>query len=108
MKAFILRLSDLLCNVELIIDDLSRRGFMNAPDYAQRSLKNSLNLSVNEDLVTSAKVKNINLSFFLESKLLELLNNGTKSCGGRDLNPRIPAEQDLKSCAFGQLGYPRF
>jgi|GEM_PF-4700102 len=51
MKAFILRLSDLLCNVELIIDDLSRRGFMNAPDYAQRSLKNSLNLSVNEDLV---------------------------------------------------------
>ena len=32
---------------------------------------------------------------------------GNTSCGGWDLNPRIPAEQDLKSCAFVQLGYPR-
>jgi hypothetical protein len=71
------------------------------------SCKKSLNLSVNEDLVNAAKAKNINLSFFLESKLLELLNDELKTCGGRDLNPRIPAEQDLKSCAFGQLGYPR-
>ncbi len=30
-----------------------------------------------------------------------------ESCGGRDLNPRIPTEQDLKSCAFVLLGYPR-
>ena len=81
---------------------------MNTYDYTYRRRKKKLTLSVNKDLVSAAKVKNINLSFFLESKLSELLNNGTRSCGGRDLNPRIPAEQDLKSCAFGQLGYPRF
>ena len=81
---------------------------MNTYDYTYRRRKKKLTLSVNKDLVSAAKAKNINLSFFLESKLSELLNNGTRSCGGRDLNPRIPAEQDLKSCAFGQLGYPRF
>jgi hypothetical protein len=80
---------------------------MNTYDYTYRGQKKKLTLSVNKDLVASAKEKRINLSFFFESKLTELLNTGNSSCGGRDLNPRIPAEQDLKSCAFGQLGYPR-
>ena len=31
----------------------------------------------------------------------------SKTCGVRDSNPRTPARQDLKSCAFGQLGKPR-
>jgi hypothetical protein len=30
-----------------------------------------------------------------------------KKCGGRDLNPRIPAEQGPKPCAFSKLGNPR-
>jgi hypothetical protein len=80
---------------------------MNTYDYTYRGQKQKLTLSLNRDLVTSAKAKNINLSFFFESKLAELLNTCNSSCGGWDLNPRIPAEQDLKSCAFGQLGYPR-
>ncbi len=29
-----------------------------------------------------------------------------RGCGGRDLNPRIPTEQDLKSCAFGHARLP--
>ncbi len=27
-------------------------------------------------------------------------------CGGWDLNPRMPAQQDLKSCTFGRLVLP--
>jgi hypothetical protein len=80
---------------------------MNTYDYTYRGQKQKLTLSVNEALVNAAKEKRINLSSFFETKLLKHLNNGNNSCGGRDLNPRIPAEQDLKSCAFGQLGYPR-
>ena len=80
---------------------------MNTYDYTYKVGKKKLTLSVNKDLVTSAKEKRINLSAFLESKLEELLFLSDNSCGERDSNPRIPAEQDLKSCAFVQLGYPR-
>ncbi len=31
---------------------------------------------------------------------------GLFQCGGRDLNPRSPTAQDLKSCAFGQAPPP--
>ena len=41
-------------------------------------------------------------------RVVSEMEKEVKSCGGRDSNPRIPAEQDLKSCAFVQLGYPRF
>ena len=81
---------------------------MNTYDYTYRRRKKKLTLSVNKDLVSAAKAKNINLSFFLESKLLELLNTEIKTCGGWDLNPRIPAEQDLKlfrELLFGNGGF---
>ncbi len=37
----------------------------------------------------------------------KILSISGKVCGGRDSNPRRSAPQDLKSCPFGQLGYPR-
>lgn len=46
---------------------------MNTYDYTYRGQKKKLTLSVNKDLVTAAKENNINLSAFVESKLLELL-----------------------------------
>jgi hypothetical protein len=55
---------------------------MNTYDYTYRGQKQKLTLSVNKDLVTSAKEKRINLSFFLESKLSELLDAEIKTCGG--------------------------
>jgi hypothetical protein len=57
---------------------------MNTYDYTYRRQKKKLTLSVNKDLVNAAKAKNINLSFFFESKLAELFNTGNRSCGGWD------------------------
>jgi hypothetical protein len=50
--------------------------------------------------VNAARAKNINLSFFLESKLSELLDNDNNQCGGQDSNPRTPAGADLESATF--------
>jgi post-segregation antitoxin (ccd killing protein) len=46
-------------------------------------MKQKLTLSVNEDLVNAAKARRINLSAFVESKLLELVNEDTNQCGCR-------------------------
>jgi hypothetical protein len=73
---------------------------MNTYDYTYRCGKKKLTLSVNKDLVMAAKEKNINLSAFVESKLLELLSPGINSCGGRDSNTRTPTRQGPKPCAF--------
>ena len=87
--------------------DLREVGRMNTYDYTYKGVKKKLTLSVNKDLIASARGRRINLSAFLENGLEEFLFFGKGECGGRDANPRIPTEQDLKSCAFVQLGYPR-
>ncbi len=52
------------------------------------------------NLENTAKSKRINLSFFLESKLQELLTAENSQCGGQDSNPRTPAGADLESATF--------
>ncbi len=49
-------------------------------------VKNKLTLSVDSEIVKQAKEFNINISTFLEVKLVEYLANREK-CGRRDLNP---------------------
>ena len=80
---------------------------MNTYDYTYKSGKKKLTLSVNKDLVNAAKAKNINLSYFLESKLSALLDDEIRTCGGRDSNTRTPTRQGSKPCAFSKLSNPR-
>ena len=51
-----------------------------------RMSKYKLTLSVDEEIVKQAKEWNINISTFLEVKLVEYLTR-RKGCGRRDLNP---------------------
>ena len=59
---------------------------MNTYDYTYKGVKKKLTLSVNKDLVVVAKQNGINLSFFLEEKLRELINQKME-CSAGDLNP---------------------
>lgn len=49
-------------------------------------VKHKLTLSVDSEIVKQAKEFNINISTFLEVKLVEYLANRAE-CGRRDLNP---------------------
>gem|GEM_PF-2201352 len=68
--------------------------------YTYKPERRKLTLLVDKNLIELARDMGINLSRFLEEKLREELNHKNNACGGRDLNPRTPSGQDLKSCAF--------
>jgi len=60
-------------------------------------------LTIDEEVLRKAKEIGLNISQFCETKLrkaIEQLSNpgvGEEKCGGRDLNPRRPTPEDLKS-----------
>ena len=60
-------------------------------------------LTIDEEVLAKAKEIGLNISQFCETKLkqaIEQLSNpgvGEEKCGGRDLNPRRPTPEDLKS-----------
>ena len=49
-------------------------------------VKQKLTLSIDEDIISQAKNKNINLSSFLEIRLIDYLSDMEK-CSRRDSNP---------------------
>lgn len=63
--------------------------------------RRKLTLRLDEDVIKKAKEQGINLSGFLEIKLVEYLLGydllEQEECRGRDLNPRTPSRQDVSS-----------
>jgi hypothetical protein len=82
--------------------------------------RKKLTLRLDENVILKAKERGINISGFLEVKLMDYLLGYdilNQECRGRDLNPRTPARQDvsshepflcfdLKSCAVGHAWLP--
>ena len=66
--------------------------------------KKAIKLSIEEELIVEARKIGLNISAFLENRLREFLDMGSKDqnnqCGGRDLNPRTPTGPDPESGAF--------
>ena len=54
--------------------------------------KGKLTLSVDEEIIKKAKECNINMSTFLEVKLVEYITR-RKKCSRRDLNPSLRLER---------------
>ena len=54
--------------------------------------KQKLTLSIDKEIITQAKSQNINLSSFLEIRLIDFLSDKEK-CSRRDLNPSIRLEK---------------
>ena len=70
-------------------------------------------ISIEESVLQSARSAGLNISKYVETKLLEFLKNQNVSmlghvdqCGGPDLNRRTPIGTDLESVAFGQARQP--
>ncbi|MFE3845793.1 type II toxin-antitoxin system CcdA family antitoxin [Thermoplasmatota archaeon] len=55
-------------------------------------VKQKLTLSIDKEIITQAKNQNINLSSFLEIRLIDYLSDKEK-CSRRDLNPSIRLER---------------
>ena len=79
--------------------------------------KRKLTLLVDEALIERAKKLGLNISGYVEAQLGNFIANSngftdngnnhrpndlSKKCEGRDLNPRTPKGQNLKSCTFSQ------